>query len=241
MMPAPNILVIDEKPGVRAEHSDILKRAGFAVMEAKNAREAVRRLEGGSVDLILADIQMPIVDGLELLGRLRASSPNIPVIFSISQFDNQFALDAAEFGPVQYLQKPFQPDLLRRSVEIALQLGRRPQRPSPEGGLTVTGSPILMTATKVKNNMGQVLDRVIQGETVLILRHETPKAAVVPITEFEKLFARPETGLDILTRKYDAMLARMQTPSARKGMKTAFDASPKRLGRAAVAVARRRG
>jgi prevent-host-death family protein len=239
-MPAPNILVIDEKPAVRAEHSDILKKAGFAVMEAKNAKEAVRRLEEGSVDVILACIQMPVLDGLELLENLRASSPNVPVIFTVSQFDNQFALDAAEFGAVQYLQRPFGAHLLRRSVESALQLGRRLQRPSAKGGLTLAGPPVRMTATKVKNNMGQVLDRVIQGETVLILRHETPKAAVVPIAEFEKLSGRPETGLDTLTRKYDAMLARMQTPSARKGMKTAFDASPKRLGRAAVAVARRR-
>jgi antitoxin Phd len=240
-MPTPNVLVIDEKPAVRAEHSNILKKAGFAVTEAKNSKEAVLRLEGGTVDVILADVHMPVVSGLELLGDLRASSPDIPVIVMVSRFDNQFALNAAEFGAVQYLQKPFEPDLLRRSVESALQLGRRRRSPSAEGELTPSGSPIRMTATKVKNNMGQVLDRVIQGETVLILRHETPKAAVVPIAEFEKLSGRTETGLDTLTRKYDAMLARMQKPSARKGMKAAFDASPKQLGRAAVAAARRRG
>ena len=236
-----NVLIIDEKRAVRAQHSNILKKAGFAVKEAKDSKEALLSVAHGRVDVILADIQMPAVRGLELLENLRASSPDVPVIAMVSRFDNEFAVKALEFGAVQYIQKPFQPELLRRSVENALHLGRRRRERLANEGLTLASSPVHMSATKVKNNMGQVLDRVIQGETVLIFRHQTPKAAVVPIAEFEKLARRPETGLDRLTQKYDAMLARMQTPSARKGMKAAFDASPKQLGRAAVALARRRG
>lgn len=101
--------------------------------------------------------------------------------------------------------------------------------------------PIRMNATRVKNQMGQVLDKVIEGEVVLITRHETPKAALIPMAEFEKLSNAGEQPLGALSRKYDEMLARMQTPRARKGMKAAFGASPKQLAQAALAQARKRG
>ena len=89
--------------------------------------------------------------------------------------------------------------------------------------------------------MGQVLDEVMQGKIVLITRHETPKAAVIPMTEFEKLSRTAGEQLSMLSRKYDAMLARMQTPAARRGMKAAFDASPKQLAQAALRFAPKRG
>jgi antitoxin Phd len=104
-----------------------------------------------------------------------------------------------------------------------------------------TERAVRMTATKVKNQMGQVIDRVMQGEIVLIMRPEIPKAAVIPIAEFEKLSPLQEEELSALSRKHDAMLARMQTPAASRGMKAAFNASPKQLGKAAVEFARRRG
>jgi len=103
------------------------------------------------------------------------------------------------------------------------------------------GQVVRMTATKVKNQMGEVLDRVMQGQVVVITRHETPKAAVIPMAEFERLAQTTEQQLSALSGKYDAMLARMQTPKARKRMKAAFDASPRALAKAALKFARRRG
>jgi antitoxin Phd len=100
---------------------------------------------------------------------------------------------------------------------------------------------VRMNASKVKNQMGQVLDRVMQGQVIVITRHETPKAAVIPMAEFEKLTKSSEPQLSVLSREYDEMLARMQTPEARKRMKAAFDASPRALAKAALKYARKRG
>jgi prevent-host-death family protein len=98
-----------------------------------------------------------------------------------------------------------------------------------------------MTATDAKNQMSQLLETVIQGGVVLITKHDTPKAAVIPISEYEKFSRTTEAELNALSGEFDAMLARMQTPNARAGMKAAFDATPVRLGKAAVAFARKRG
>jgi antitoxin Phd len=99
---------------------------------------------------------------------------------------------------------------------------------------------IRMDATTVKNRMGHVLDKVIEGEIVLITRHDSPKAALIPMAEFERLRGAGRDPLDELSREYDAMLARMQEPASRKRMKAAFDASPQQIARAAQKFARKR-
>jgi len=236
-----NVLIVDEEPALRATYSRALSQAGFAVTKAKAGREVLRRLEGGAFDVLLADIQMPEKNGLALLREIHALSPDLPVIVIVSELNNQFAVDAADLGAVHFLAKPVDEVLLRRTVSRVVGLKQAQQRAPIDPVLGGGQAPIRMNATKVKNQMGQVLDEVMQGKIVLITRHETPKAAVIPMAEFEKLSRATGERLSMLSRKYDAMLARMQTPAARKGMKAAFDASPKQLAQAALRFARKRG
>ena len=76
---------------------------------------------------------------------------------------------------------------------------------------------------------------------VVITKHDAPKAVLISVDEFNALSRATEAKLETLSGKFDALLARMQTPKARVGMKAAFNASPKQLGKAAVAAARTRG
>lgn len=239
MLHAGHVLLIDEASAVRPAYARALTDASFLVTKARRGKEALRRLEKGAFDVLLVDVRTPEKDGLALLEALHALSPDLPVVVMVAELNNQFAVDAAELGAVQCLQRPFDADLLRRSIRRAVglkQVQRDQTHVDPLGR-----APVRINATKVKNQMGHVLDRVIQGEIVLITRHETPKAAVIPMAEFEKLSRPTGDRLGALSSKYDAMLARMQSPAARKGMKAAFDASPKQLAQAALAFARRRG
>ena len=97
------------------------------------------------------------------------------------------------------------------------------------------------TATDAKKQFGRVLELVLREGAVVITKHDAPKAIVLSMDEFNALTQASESKLDRLSADFDAMLIRMQTPRARAGMKTAFGASPKELGRAAVAAARKRG
>jgi prevent-host-death family protein len=81
----------------------------------------------------------------------------------------------------------------------------------------------------------------MQGGMVLITKHETPKAVLLSMEEYGALSRGAQTRLDTLNGEFDGLLARMQTAKARAGRKAAFNASPKRLGKAAVAAARKRG
>lgn len=97
------------------------------------------------------------------------------------------------------------------------------------------------SATDAKKQFGRVLDMVLRGGAVVITKHDAPKAVVLSMDEFHALTQATERTLATLSGEFDALLAGMQTPSARAGMKAAFDASPRAVGRAAVAAARRRG
>ena len=97
------------------------------------------------------------------------------------------------------------------------------------------------TATDAKNEFGRVLEMAMQGGAVVITKHDDPKAVLISVDEFNALSRARETRLDSLTDQFDALLARMQTPDARAAMRSAFEASPRRLGQAAVAATRKRG
>jgi antitoxin Phd len=110
---------------------------------------------------------------------------------------------------------------------------------SPRGGRL--GAAATVTATDVKNEFGRVLEKVIQGGIVVITKHDEPKAVLISVQEFDALTNAGRIQLDTLSGEFDALLARMQTPAARAGMKAAFDASPQKMGKAAVAAARKLG
>jgi prevent-host-death family protein len=95
-----------------------------------------------------------------------------------------------------------------------------------------------VAATKVKNEFGAILEKAMHSGAVAITRHDTPKAVLLSITEFESLVKERSRSLDDLNAEFDGLLARMQTPRARKGVEAAFNDSPAQLGRAAVKAAR---
>ena len=95
-----------------------------------------------------------------------------------------------------------------------------------------------VAATKVKNEFGAILEKTLHAGAVAITRHDTPKAVLLSFTEFESLMKERSRSLDDLSAEFDGLLARMQTPQARKAVEAAFNASPAELGRAAVKAAR---
>ena len=93
-----------------------------------------------------------------------------------------------------------------------------------------------VAATRLKNEFGAVLDQAARG-AVAITRHDSPKAVLVSYEEFQALVNARDRSLAELDAEFDALLARMQTPKAKKGVEAAFRAQPAELGRAAVARA----
>jgi antitoxin Phd len=124
---------------------------------------------------------------------------------------------------------------------MAIQRNQLKRRTVPAVRNRAGQSPIRISATDAKNNLGEVLDRVMQSGMVLITKHEAPKAVLLSMEEYGALSGAAHSRLDSLNSEFDTLLERMQTAKARAGMKAAFAASPRQIGKAAVSAARKRG
>ena len=98
-----------------------------------------------------------------------------------------------------------------------------------------------VSATEAKNEFARILESVIRGSVLFITRHGAAKAVLMPVEDYHALSLATQVQLGSLTKEFDELLLKMQTPKARAGMKAAFHASPKQLGKAALAAARSRG
>ncbi len=100
---------------------------------------------------------------------------------------------------------------------------------------------VRFTATEAKNEFGRLLEKAIRGDVVVITKHDAPKAILMSVDEFNVLSGAAKSKIDTLSDEFDSLLTRMQGPVAVKSMEAAFHASPERLGKAAIAAARKRG
>jgi len=122
-----------------------------------------------------------------------------------------------------------------------MKSSKRSKRRKPSAAaLRGTAKAASVTATEAKNEFGRVLERVIKGERLYITRHDLPKAVLLSVADFDALMATTQTKLNSLAGEFDALLARLQAPGARAAMQSAFSASGKDLGSAAVQAARKR-
>jgi two-component system response regulator HydG len=103
----PRILVVDDEVSILNTLEILLRREGFEVSVAKSGREALERFEESPPDVVLTDIRMPGVTGLDLLAQIRERDPETPVILMTAQASLQSAVQAVNQGAFYYLQKPF--------------------------------------------------------------------------------------------------------------------------------------
>ncbi len=115
------VLVVDDEEAVSAVFAKALK-ADYEVTRARNGYEAARLLQSQSFDVIVSDISMPEMTGIELLQMVRRRDLDVPVILVTGKPDLHSAIRAVEHGALRYLEKPVSPRALREVVTRAAQL-----------------------------------------------------------------------------------------------------------------------
>jgi len=111
-----NILIIDDDTGIRDGSSIVLKRQGFEVYEATTGEEASSLLQEYDFDLILLDLKLPDVNGLDFLKQIRETDQLVSVIIITAFGTVQNAVEAMRLGANDFLSKPFEPEELRLTV-----------------------------------------------------------------------------------------------------------------------------
>jgi len=117
----PSVLVVDDESGILDSLNILLRNEGFTPHLAHGGKAGLERIEQMNPDIVLTDIRMPNVTGVEILAAARQSDPDVPVILMTAQATLQSAMQAVNEGAFYYIQKPFRNDelvaILRRAAE----------------------------------------------------------------------------------------------------------------------------
>lgn len=138
------ILIVDDDPGMRASLAVLLQKWGFEALQAADAAEATQIVERHDPDIVITDVVMPEVSGLELLRELKAGDPHRPVLLITAQGSIDMAVEAMKHGARDFLTKPLTDlpklkallDDAERELELRLKTKRLATRAetSPIGG-----------------------------------------------------------------------------------------------------------
>ena len=132
----PTILVVDDHEEIREALAEILEEEGHEVLQAADGLDALAMISSSLPDVILLDIAMPGIDGLETLSRLKEipESATLPVIMVTAQGDRQNMVKAVQLGVRDYITKPWEPGEVEMCVNWAIKAaagesGRRQDPP----------------------------------------------------------------------------------------------------------------
>ena len=114
------ILVVDDEETVRMLFQRILQAAGYDVVTAADGKEALSGIADGDIDVVLLDINMPGLSGIDVLGKISTDWPNVCVIMITAVADVQTAVAAMKLGAYDYITKPFDQDEVLLKIRQAV-------------------------------------------------------------------------------------------------------------------------
>ena len=116
----PRMVIVDDEPEVLEELAEVFGEYGYEIETAREGEEALRKVKEKRPHVMLLDIRMPGMDGLEVLRRVREVDPSLGVIMVTAVIEEGLAKEAMRLGAFDYITKPIDLDYLRTSVVIKI-------------------------------------------------------------------------------------------------------------------------
>lgn len=173
----PSVLVVDDEQGILESLGILLRNAGFNTYTARGGRAGLEQLAAVQPDIVLTDVRMPDVGGVEILAAARQQNPDTPVILMTAQATLQSAMQAVNEGAFYYIQKPFRNDellaiLTRAAENRELRVENRTlkqeikRREGPSGARPVGSSRSWLEVLRLAETVAPTESTVlIQGES----------------------------------------------------------------------------
>ncbi|OGC05981.1 hypothetical protein A2V82_00005 [candidate division KSB1 bacterium RBG_16_48_16] len=170
-----NILIVDDEESVRYSFKRFLSRANVRVDAAKNGAEAFEKLSQQTFDLVILDVRLPDMTGLQLLQKIKAIDPKLIVLIITAFGTTETAIEAIKLGAYDYILKPFDIPSMKNLVEEALQCSHlmrtqvifNPLGQAPNSGDDIIGS------SQVMQEVYKMIGRVAESEVNILLRGES--------------------------------------------------------------------
>ena len=166
----PRILLVDDESAIQTLLSYPLRKDGYEVVQAGDGSEALARFDEGTYDLVVLDLMLPKIDGLEVCRRLRARS-TVPIIMLTARVEEIDKVVGLELGADDYITKPFSMREFRSRVKAALRRAgmRSPELAADERPLEVAGLRIDFAKRAVSVHEGAVQTTFVEFEILAAL------------------------------------------------------------------------
>ncbi|MFY9705720.1 MAG: response regulator, partial [Desulfobacterales bacterium] len=171
-MQTQSILIVEDDPDVRAMLTRTLGCGGYVVDSAADGSEALDKFRDNRFNLVITDVRLPQMNGLQLLGEIKQAEPHVPVIVITGYGSVQNAVEAMQGGASDYLLKPFSNEALQAAISRAGIVSQERSSVRPDRGTLaterriVTRDPQFLSLLKVAGNIAASSATVlVQGES----------------------------------------------------------------------------
>ena len=124
MPPIPLVCIIDDDESVRESVGDLVQSLGYKTATFASAEEYLQSDHVENSSCVITDVRMPGMDGLELQEKLKTCGAHIPIVFITAHYDASAREHAMEAGAVEFIQKPFNEEVLLKAVDSGLRLSQ---------------------------------------------------------------------------------------------------------------------
>src|SRR6266851_2870349 len=172
MKPAPKILLIEDDPAIVSSLQEILAADGYAVSVTTRGDEGLTLAQQNSFDVVVTDLKLPGLSGLELILQLHTFKPRLPLILMTAHGTTETAIEATKFGAYDYLLKPFEMNELLELVDAAVASSRLMSEPVELGAAT-TAHDAIIGHSRVMQGIYKEIGRVATKPVTVLIRGET--------------------------------------------------------------------
>jgi two-component system response regulator AtoC len=159
--------LVDDDPAVSKVLSALLGQEGIQTAEVRSGGEALEWLERRPADVVLTDLRMPGIDGMQLLDRVGARWPEVPVIMLTAHGTVPLAVEAMKRGAAEFMQKPFERDEVVFVVKKALAAAQSERAPRAGGDAGILGD------SQPMRDLMAMIDRAAAGASTVLVRGES--------------------------------------------------------------------
>jgi DNA-binding NtrC family response regulator len=164
------VLVVDDDPAVGVVLRALLEQAGFEALHERSGEAALERLGSAPVDLVVTDLRMPGMDGIELLRRVVRSSPEIPIIMLTAHGTVSTAVEAMKLGAADFILKPFEREEVLEAVRRALQSTQQARERPPR---RATLDSEIIGECAAMRELADLVERAAQTSATVMIRGES--------------------------------------------------------------------
>jgi len=165
------VLVVDDEKSVRDSLRMILEYERYEVLFAENGEQALKTVQGSTVDVVLLDVKMAGMDGIEVLQRVREKRPELPVIMISGHGTIETAVEATKLGAFDFLPKPLDRDKLLVTIRNALHQARLAHEKQKLEETVEGKRQILGDSAKIKEVL-EIIDRVAPTDARVLITGE---------------------------------------------------------------------